>query len=273
MLKDFFQAKNLVFNHLFRPFCAALALGTLCLPVSVSAAAKPYIVVLDPGHGGHDKGAIGYSGKKPVYEKDFALGIAIRTARYLRNPKYTSALGRPIRVLFTRKKDKDVSLEARSDLARNSHADLFVSIHTNSETTKTVSGFETYFLNNTDSESSRKLEEIENKTSKKHAGEKPEDLVIKSVAVDAMVGASREAATVIHKSIMEYFKLLAYPRADRGVKQALLYVLLDSETPAVLLEALFISHPKDLAFLKQGENRDKIAEGLAEGILRFLASR
>jgi N-acetylmuramoyl-L-alanine amidase len=269
MLKDFFRPLNPAISHLI-PVVAAIVFSVL--PFSVSAA-PVYTVVLDPGHGGHDKGAVGHLGKKQIYEKDIALGIAIRTARYLKNPKYTKALGRPVQIIFTRQKDVSVSLEARSDLAKNSKADLFVSIHTNSETTKTVSGFETYFLNNTDKKSSNKLEEIENKTTQKYAGKKPEDLVIKSVAVDAVVDESREAATVIHKSIMEHLALVDIPPHDRGVKQALLYVLLDAERPAVLLEALFLSHKKDLAFLTEGENRDKIAEGLARGILRFLASR
>lgn len=261
MLKDYFKIKTL------------LLLFSILATYPAFSDSKPYIVVLDPGHGGQDKGAIGLLNKKAIFEKDIALGIAIRAGRYLKNPKYTKALNRPIKVLFTRTRDQDVSLEARSELARSSEADLFVSIHSNSESTKTVSGFETYFLNNTDKSAALKLEEIENRSSKKYAGKAAEDLVIRSVAADAVVDASREAAELLHHSIVDHLKLVDFPPADRGVKQALLYVLLDAQTPAVLLEALFLSHPRDLAFLNQGENRDKIAEGLAKGILRFLATR
>ena len=100
---------------------------------------KPYVVVLDPGHGGTDTGAIGKQGKKRVAEKDIALAIAIRTRRILEDPAYSKALGRPIKVLLTRAKDEYISLEDRSEKARNLKADLFVSIHANAESSRLMS--------------------------------------------------------------------------------------------------------------------------------------
>ena len=70
-----------------------------------SAAAHPYIVVIDPGHGGEDTGAVAHVGKKSVYEKELSLGIAVRLGKVLSDPRYSAPLGRPIKVIFTREKD------------------------------------------------------------------------------------------------------------------------------------------------------------------------
>ena len=232
---------------------------------------KPYTVTLDPGHGGEDNGATGKLGKKTIHEKDLALGIAIRVSKLLASPKYWKPIGRPIKTFLTRDRDRDVSLEKRSELAKEKKSDLFLSIHINFDTTKKASGIETFFLNNTDKESESKLVEIENKNTKKYAKTKPTSLLISSVTADAVVDNSKTAAGLIHKSVVEHLKLEDIKVTDRGVKQAMFYVLLDAQVPAVLFEAFFISNPKDLEFLHSAENREKIAEGLAQGILRYLA--
>lgn len=271
-----------LFGSLFRNLKLFFAvLGIQLIPLEIHAlAAPPYIVVLDPGHGGSDTGAQGIVSKpdknkksKPLFEKDISLAIATRVGRVLNDPQYWMPLGRKVNVIFTRKKDSEVSLEARAKLAHENKADLFVSIHCNSETTSTVRGVESYFLNNTDDASSKKLAEIENKFTKKYANVKPEDLILRSVAVDAMVEASKQAANLVHLSLLQHLERSDAPLKSRGVKQALLYVLLDSQTPAVLLEPAFLSNKQDALFLSQAENRQKIAEGIAIGILRFLALR
>jgi len=240
---------------------------------------SPYIVIIDPGHGGSDHGAtteleLSEQNKKQIiYEKDLALGIALRVGRVLNDPKYWSPLNRRVKVIFSRIKDEEVSLEDRSKIAKKNTADLFVSIHLNSESSGKVSGIETYFLNNTDNASNKKLAEIENKSSRKYASIKPESLILRSVAADAVVESSRRAAEFIHNSLLQHLESLEVPQKNRGVKQALLYVLLDAQTPAVLLEPLFLSNKKDALFLTQAENRQKFAEGIAIGILRYLALR
>jgi N-acetylmuramoyl-L-alanine amidase len=235
--------------------------------LAANGSANPYIIVIDPGHGGEDKGAASLVGKKPLYEKDVALGIAIRMARVLRDPKYTKPLGRRVKVLLTRESDKEISLEARSEIARSAKADLFLSIHSNSEPSGVGHGVETYFLNNTDQESDSKLEEIENRTSKKRDA----SLLIRSIAADAVVDSSKLAAETVHKSLVDHLRLRNGKVHDRGVKQAMFYVLLDAQVPAVLFEAFFLSNKRDAAFVSEGERRQEIAEGLAKGILRYLA--
>lgn len=236
-----------------------------------ASAAPPYVVVVDPGHGGTDKGAVGHVDGRALYEKDVALGIAIRLSRVLQDPTYWKPLGRRVRVILSRDRDKEVSLEARSELARASKADLFVSIHSNSETTGHAHGAETFFLNNTDQESDSKLEEIENRTSKKYADRPPAALLIRSIMADAVVDASKLAADTIHSSLIDHLRSRGDRGSDRGVKQAMFYVLLDAQVPGVLFEALFLSHRADALYLSESANRQKLAEGLAKGILRYLA--
>jgi N-acetylmuramoyl-L-alanine amidase len=253
----------------------ALALNLFFSPwnyEALAAPAPPYVVVLDPGHGGHDHGASAQLGKKRVTEKEIALGIAIRTARALRGEELSAALDRPVKVILTRERDKYISLEQRAEVARKAGADLFVSIHSNSDPSKQGEGLETYFLNNTDQSSDSKLEQIENRTTERYKGPgKQASLLLRSVAADAVVDSSREAAETLHASLGDHLRSKEIRFQDRGVRQALLYVLLDSQVPAVLLEAFFMSHQGDLKLLNEAESRQKIADGLARGILRYLA--
>jgi N-acetylmuramoyl-L-alanine amidase len=242
---------------------------------AATEAQKPYIVVIDAGHGGSDFGASVKAGKKRVTEKEITLGIAIRTSRILEDPEYWKPLGRPVKTILTRNRDKDVSLQKRSEIAKNSGADLFLSIHANSDPSRRAQGLETYFLNNTDSSSTAKLEQIEKRSAGKAAkgGIDDASLIIRSVAADAVVAASREAAETLHNSLISHLRSSELKVNDRGVRQGMFYVLLDAQVPAVLLEAFFLSHPSDREFVQQPENRQKIAEGIAKGVLRFLAVR
>jgi len=243
----------------------------------------PYTVILDPGHGGEDTGAKGTpptpdKKKKEVYEKDIALAIAQRVEWVLTDPKYWRPLGRKIKVVFTRKTDKTVGLPERSKIAQSTKADLYLSIHCNFEPSKKVSGVETYILKNDDA-SADKLARIQAKGDLgKHGYSKDTqdpnvELLLSSVAADATMGASKQAAELIQASISGHLARRGSVKKNRGVRQALLFVLLNAQTPAVLLEAFYMSHPKDLGFLVDRENRQKIAEGIAMGILRFLALR
>ena len=237
---------------------------------------KPfYTVVLDPGHGGQDSGSIGYlrqnQTKTAVKEKDITLHIALQLGAVLKNPSYAKILGRPIKVIYTRKRDEDLELKKRSLLARKKKADLFVSIHANAEHSGQAEGIETYFLNNTDDESSNKLAEIENKSAKKEIENSAVSLLLRSVTADALVLPSQDAASFIQESIATQFQRKKIPIYNRGVKQGMFYVLLDAQVPAVLVEAPFLTHQKDLELLNQNSVRAEIAEGMAKGIVRYLA--
>jgi N-acetylmuramoyl-L-alanine amidase len=231
----------------------------------------PYVVVIDPGHGGDDHGTSVKVGKKHVREKDIALGLAIRTQRILQDSEYWQALGRKVKVILTRDRDVFVSLERRAEIAKKAKADLFLSIHSNSDPTKKARGVETYFLNNIDGSSNSKLEEIENRHSKKFSSKNDASLLLRSVAADAVLDSSKQAAEILQSSVVDHLKSNELPILDRGVRQGLFYVLLDAQVPAVLLEAVFLSHPKDRELVENGDGRQKIAEGIAKGVLRYLA--
>jgi N-acetylmuramoyl-L-alanine amidase len=236
-------------------------------------ASHPYVVVIDPGHGGSDTGASEKVGKKRISEKEISLSIGLKLAKILSDPAYYKPLGRKIKVILTRKNDSYVSLEDRSERAQKAHADLFLSIHANSESTHKAHGIETYFLNNTDDESALKLQQIENRSSKRARSKKEESLLMRSVAADAVVDSSRSAAETVHASLVDQLRSEDIRIQDRGVKQAMLYVLLDSQVPAVLVENFYLSNKGDRALLSLAENRNRIAEGLAKGVLRFLAQK
>ncbi len=263
---------NTVFLHFGILTILLSSFFTLCENKGLAAPAAPYIVVIDPGHGGSDVGAsVPLKGRKRLTEKEVALKIATLTARLLKDPVYNKALGRPIKVLLTRSSDKELSLEQRAEVARSANAHLFLSIHANSDPSHHARGLETYFLNNTNLESASKLEKIENKRSKKYSANSTA-LLIRSIATDATVASSKQAAETIHNSLTNHLRSLEWKVRDRGVRQGLFYVLLDTQVPSVLLEAFFLSNPQDREYVSQPENREKIAEGLARGVLRFLAT-
>jgi N-acetylmuramoyl-L-alanine amidase len=244
--------------------------------LAVPTRPHPYVVVVDPGHGGTDTGTSGREGKLRISEKELSLAIALRLQKLLQSSSYWRPLGRPVKVVLTRKRDEYVTLEKRSEQARRNKADLFISVHANSDPARQAAGLETYFLNNTDEESSLKLQEIENRTSlrrRKQTAHHEQDLLLRSIAADAEVDVSRTAAEVVHGSLVDHLRSEQLSFQDRGVRQAMLYVLLDSQVPAILVECFFLSSKSDLAIVGQAENRERIAEGLARGILRFLAQK
>lgn len=230
---------------------------------------KSYTVVLDPGHGGEDTGTKGTVKGQVLWEKNLSLKIASRILKVLQDPQYWKPLGKPIRVILTRSSDRDLTLDERSALAKNNKANLFVSIHANFDPKGKASGFETYFLNNTDQESDSKLEQIENRQRTKQGTNKPSSLVLRSVLADAVVANSQKAAEMVQSSMAEIF--FDKKLKSRGVKQAMFYVLLDAQVPAILVETAYLSNSSDLNFVSIPENRQRIADGIARGILRYLA--
>ena len=239
-----------------------------------------YIIVLDPGHGGEDAGSVATLGKnakgKPidVYEKTLVLQIAKRVNRYLRDPKFTKAAGRRVKVVLTREKDMALSLDSRALLVRRLKADLFLSLHLNSETSGTARGFETYFLNNTTTETDEHVEKLNRRHRAETRGLSGDlSLLLSAVASDAMVGESRKAAESIQTAISQQTKRDRLGLENRGIRQSLLQVLLDARVPAVLVEGAFLSNPADLKLARDGRAQDSLARGIATGVVRYLSGR
>ena len=213
-------------------------------------------VVIDAGHGGHDTGTVGPSG---YTEKELVLDVSRRLKEMLE-----TQLG--AEVVMTRTDDTFVPLEDRTTLANEQEGDLFISIHANSSTVRTVRGVETFYLNYTTSRATIDLQTRENAASDRSIHE-IQDLFRKILLQDK-VDESRELARFIQKSM--FARKNSGP--DRGVKPALFVVLIGAEMPSILAEISFISNPQEEKLLRSSEYRQQIAESLFNGVRSYSES-
>jgi N-acetylmuramoyl-L-alanine amidase len=216
-------------------------------------------VMLDPGHGGHDQGSAGPTG---LLEKDLVLDVALLLGEMIREN-----LGSE--VVFTRKDDRFIPLEERTKLANESKADLFISIHANSSTIRSVSGVETYFLSFTTSKEALDVAARENATSERSVFELRE--LLQKIALQEKIEESREFAARVNTSLYRVWGATGATR-NRGVKKAPFVVLIGASMPSILTEIGFISNPRDEKELRKPETRQKIAEALYKGIAQYADS-
>lgn len=215
-------------------------------------------VVLDPGHGGDDHGARAFGLK----ESTLALDIALRTRQVLRR------LRPGISVVLTREDDTFVSLEQRSSIANAVGADLFVSIHLNGLTSEVEhGGVTTFVLDTTDDRQAIRLAAREN------GGEGGAvdalDVLMAGFARETQLTRSRAVAAEVHRAMLAAGRE-HHPRLfDRGVRDAMFYVLVGTTMPAILVETSFLTFEEDARALENEAHRQRLAEGIAEGIVRY----
>ena len=232
-----------------------------CLPC-----AKAYTILIDPGHGGEDQGAITHyfrKGKKRklIQEKDIVLQLANKIRRHL-SKRYE--------VFLTRSFDRSVELSERADIAEKINADLFISIHANSSVMGKFSGFETYYLSNHQDSAVAKVERIENRDLKGEA------LDINKILIDLFVEKSVETGKLLATSIhSEIHRLVGRPygMVNRGIKPGLFYVLALSKRPAVLLEVGFLSNQRELTKLLNPKFQEDYAQAVASGVEKYIQSQ
>lgn len=217
-------------------------------------------IVLDPGHGGADPGAVGTAG---TLEKDVALDVATRLARRLRMHGY--------RVLMTREGDETVSLRERVEFANANPTDLFVSIHLNDFPADSVSAVETYYFGANTGDRSLRVAETENHGADYTLADF--NGMIRRVSTTMKLQESRLLARAIQRSVYENKRQLDLPVANWGAKSGPFVVLLGSEAPSVLAEVGVLSHPEDEARLRSDAHREQLAMFMEEGILTYLISR
>ena len=236
--------------------------GRAASGVRTPAATLP-VVVLDPGHGGVETGAIGASG---LEEKDVTLDLARRVKPLLERQGLT--------VVLTRDEDRVMPLDDRTAIANQNRAELFVSIHVNASKRKSAVGAETYFLSTdaTDVEA-RTLAALENKayappdqTSTPAAGapDKGLELILWDLAQNSYLAESSRLAELVQREMNS----LAGTK-DRGVRQAPFRVLMGATMPAILVEAAFISNPQEESRLADAAAKDKIADAIARAIVAY----
>ena len=224
----------------------------------LSSTASGKVVLIDPGHGGEEIGAVGLlSGKKKIYEKDLSL----RLAKLVKDELSKSTI-----TYLTRSLDRTVTLQERADLADLVKADLFLSIHFNSSTSRKSHGFELYYLDNKSNAAIKKVERAEN------FNLKGEEQVVNQILVDLVVqqtvSHSRKLSTSVHEKIKPVLK--KYKIDDRGIKAGLFYVLALSKRPALLIEAGFVSNTDELKKINQEKYLSELARAIAEGVRLFI---
>jgi N-acetylmuramoyl-L-alanine amidase len=218
-------------------------------------------LVIDPGHGGHDTGTIGPTG---LMEKDLCLDVALRLGKIIAQRLPGAD------IVYTRSDDTFIPLEERTDIANQAKADLFISIHANSSHDQAARGIETYYLNLKGSPEAMEVAARENASSEEGVHDL-EDLV-KKIARNEKIDESREFAEDIQDSLSKRIQKSARIVRNRGVRKAPFVVLIGADMPSILTEISFLSNPSDEKLLKKPEYRQRIAEGLFQGIVSYLHS-
>ncbi|MCB0318726.1 MAG: N-acetylmuramoyl-L-alanine amidase [Bdellovibrionales bacterium] len=220
---------------------------------------KDKIIVIDPGHGGEDFGAVGKSG---LYEKDITLLIALQLEKLIE-----SELGATVRL--TRRSDIFVPLAERTNLANDFEAALFISLHVNSSEKNSASGYETYYLDNTDSAASAKLAERENASIQFEGPQADLQFMLSDLIQSAKRDESIALANLVQQESVSHLKLKWKNIQSRGVKTAPFYVLVGAHMPCILVEMFFINHPEESVRLSKENFRLDLAKGILTGIDKF----
>lgn len=220
-------------------------------------------VVIDPGHGGRDPGAIGPKG---LLEKDVVLSVSKKLGNILRK-KYG------MEVIYTRKRDVFISLEERTAIANSNNADLFISIHANASRHKGARGIETYILNWTTNREAMRVAARENAISYKKMQQARSDvqMILQDLARDNKKDESMRLAYNVQSSVVNTLRQDYSKIVNLGVKQALFYVLVGAEMPSILVEISFISNYAEEKRLAKKTYREKIAEAIAEGVKYYIS--
>src|SRR6266705_950686 len=218
-------------------------------------------IVIDPGHGGHDTGTIGPTG---LMEKDLCLDVALRLGKIIEQRLPGAD------VVYTRPDDRFVGLEQRTAIANDARADLFISIHANSSRDTDARGIETYYLNLKGSAEAMEVAARENATAQGGVHDL-QDLVLK-IARTEKIDESKELAEDIQDSLSRRIQKTNKPVKNRGVRKAPFVVLIGADMQSILTEISFLSNPADEQMLKKPEQRQKVAEGLYQGVVRYLQS-
>jgi len=215
-------------------------------------------IVIDPGHGGRDKGAIGPGG---IYEKDITLAIAKKLKKLLEARTDCD-------VYLTRYSDVFVSLEKRTAIANAKNADLFISIHTNAHRDPRIGGIETYYLNfSTDQEAAR-VAALENAISSRKISDL--EAILKDLLFVTKVNESSQLAEKLHHGLVKYLKRKYRFLRDLGVKRAPFYVLIGANMPSVLVEVCFITNKREAKLLRTASFQKRVAMGIASGVKDYI---
>ena len=239
----------------------------LCGINKIQSQEKPFVVVLDAGHGGHDSGNRGNG----YYEKNIALSIALKIGKILEKTK-------GFKIIYTRKTDVFVDLIQRANIANKADADLFVSIHCDAFTSSKAFGAGTFVLGLHENERNFKVAQKENSVifleedyEKNYDGfnpNDPESVISLILMQQTYLDQSINLASTIQKSFVENLN-----RKDRTVKQAGFIVLKYTYMPSVLVETGFLTNRSEGAYLNSSVGQVKMASAIAKAIINYKNKR
>ena len=216
-------------------------------------------IVLDPGHGGKDRGATGVSG---IEEKDIVLDITLRLKKIILAKEVSE-------VVLTREDDIYIPLEERTAIANTANGDIFISIHGNSAPRKEAFGIETFFLSNALSERALETALRENMAPAKDMSD---DLrfILSDMLANSNMKESSELAATVQRNLVDGLKKSYSSIKDLGAKGGPFYVLHGANMPSVLVEVAFLSNPMEAQRIRSPEYREKIAHALYDGIRKYI---
>ncbi|MBW6497483.1 MAG: N-acetylmuramoyl-L-alanine amidase [Bacteroidales bacterium] len=240
------------------------------LPAEVYADRLGYVrtVVIDPGHGGHEPGAVG----RKVKEKDLTLAISLKVGEYIKENLPD------VKVIYTRDTDKHVELRDRTRIANENQADLFISIHCNSVTNRSAYGTETFVMGPHRNQANLEVAKLENasilyednylEAYDGYDPNSPESNIIFTLFQNAYLNQSLTIASLVQDQFRERAR-----RVDRGVKQAGFLVLYRATMPAILVETGFISNAREEEYLASEEGQNHIASAIYRAFRDYKTSQ
>lgn len=233
------------------------------LTQTLSGAEKPFTVVIDPGHGGKDPGAVGAT----AYEKNIVLAVALKVGKLIQENC------KDVHLIYTRNTDVFVKLEERSRIANKAKADLFISIHTDGVNNKTVSGASVFTLGQNKLKENIEVAKRENSVilleenyEQRYEGFNPtstESYIMFEFLQDAHLDQSIAFASLVQEGFVQK------KRTDRGVRQAPYWVLWDTGMPSVLIELGFITNPDEERYLKSDKGQQELSTCIFDAVVAY----
>lgn len=249
-------------------FFILAALLLLMLPYSFPQAVRGPIrtIVIDPGHGGHDPGAISLSGS---HESDVVLDVALRLGRQIQKSHPD------VKVIYTRSTDVFIELYRRAEIANKNKADLFISIHCNTAANASANGAETFVMGMDKANANMAVAQKENGAILKETNYEnnyegfdpysPESYIIFSLLQNAHLSQSTHFASAVQKNFTNDLH-----RNDRGVKQAPFLVLWRTTMPSVLIELGFLSHKEEEAYLLSEKGKNELSGSIFKAVSQMI---
>lgn len=212
-------------------------------------------VVIDAGHGGKDPGAMGNG----IRESEYTLALAKMLGQRLQK--------QGIKVLYTRETNKYLALDERTAFANSKKADIFISVHVNSSTSKHLNGVETYYLDIARSDAAELVAARENGVQKTETNDL--QFILSDLTRNVKRKESKELAGFVQKTMLQHVKKGGFNVKDNGVRSAPFFVLMGAKMPAVLVEVGYLSNSADVARLKNSKYMERVADGVSTGIIGY----